>query len=492
MDIAEYIESRPALAAPPRPERPLSTWQMIRVAFSNTLAACDEELYEELFVERRYVWGRMFIVSDPDGIKRVLQDNVDNYPRIDAIRRVFGFGSGTGMLCAEGEAWRRHRRMLNPTLDRRAVLADVPALVRLNEEMARLLEDLPPGYKLNMGETFTHLLTRSTGQVFAGGDRAIDPMVLHMGHFPGEYGLFDFLTMPRWLRFIDRFRKSRRVADELHPLLERLILERRRPDYAGGKDLLWRLANTQDRDTGEGLSIPEIEDEALTLGSTSVTSLQVYSWLWYLLAMHPWAEARLEAELEEVLGDRSPTAEDLPKLVYLRKVVDESMRLYPPLPVMPRVATEDDVVCGRRIPRKSVVVVMPWLVHRHQKLWPDPEVFDPERFAPEAVAARSRYAYLPFSIGPHICIGATLALTEILITVAVLARRFRFRLVPGQAIEPVAWTSLRPGRGIRMTLEPRQPATTLSRFAEPGDRPERGCASFETTAARSPQDDEFL
>src|ERR1051325_4399242 len=171
--------------------------------------------------------------------------------------------------------------------------------------------------------------------------------------------------------------------------------------------------------------------------------------------MHPWAEARLEQELDEVLGDRSPTAEDLPKLVYLRKVLDEAMRLYPPLPVMPRVATEDDLVCGRPIPRKSVVVVMPWLVHRHKKLWHEPDRFDPERFTPEAVAARSRYAYLPFSIGPHICIGASLALVEILITVAVLARRFRFRLAPGQTIEPIAWTSLRPGRGIRMQVEKR-------------------------------------
>jgi cytochrome P450 len=456
MGIAEEIESRPGLAVPQRPSRPLSSLQIMRVAFSNTLAACDEELFEELFVERRYLWGRLFVVSDPDGIKRVLQDNVDNYPRIDAIRRVFAFGSGTGMLCAEGEVWRRHRRLLNPTLDRRAVMADVPALVKLAAELALLLGELPRGQELNMGETFTHLLTRSTGQVFAGDDRAIDPMVLRMGHFPGEYGLFDFLTMPRWLRFIDRFRKSRAEAKLLHPLLERMITERRSEQYAGGKDLLWRLANARDRDTGEGLSVAEIEDEALTLGSTSVTSLQVYSWLWYLLAVHPWAEARLEAELDAVLGDRSPTAEDLPKLVYLRKLVDEAMRLYPPLPVMPRIATAEDVVCGRRIPRKSVVVVMPWVVHRHRKLWDDPDRFDPERFAPEEVAARSRYAYLPFSIGPHICIGATLALTEILITVAVLARRFRFRLVPGQKIEPIAWTSLRPGRGIRMTVEPRR------------------------------------
>jgi cytochrome P450 len=455
MTAAGRFEPQPRLAQPPRPVRPLSTLQLLRVGFANTLAACDEELFDELIVERRFAWGRLFVISDPDGVKRVLQDNVDNYPRIAPIRRVFAFATGTGMLSAEGEVWRRHRRLLNATLDRRAVLADVPGLVRLTEELARLLGALPPGFELDIGETFTHLLTRSTGQVFAGEDRAIDPVVLRMGHYPGKYGLFDFLTMPRWFGLLDRFGKSRAEAKALHPLLERLIGERLSDVYAGGQDLLWRLANARDRQTGDRLSIPEIEDEALTLGSTSVTSLQVYSWLWYLLALHPWALARLEAELDAVLGERSPTAEDLSRLPYLRKVIDETMRLYPPLPVMPRVAAAEDLVCGRRIPRKSVVVVMPWVVHRHRKLWAEPDRFDPERFAPEPVASRSRYAYLPFSVGPHVCIGATLALTEILITVAVLARRFRFRLVAGQHIEPVAWTSLRPGSGIRVTLEPR-------------------------------------
>jgi cytochrome P450 len=111
----ETIDRVPVLALPDRPARPLSTWGLVRVGFKNTLAACDDELFEELFVERRFFWGRLFVVSDPDGIKRVLQDNVDNYPRIDAIRRVFEFGTGSGMLSAEGEVWRHHRRALNAT-----------------------------------------------------------------------------------------------------------------------------------------------------------------------------------------------------------------------------------------------------------------------------------------------------------------------------------------------------------------------------------------
>lgn len=451
----ESIALAPRLAVPSRPARPLSTWGLFRVGLKNTLATCDDELFEELFVARRFVWGRLFIVSDPEGIKRVLQDNVDNYPRVDAIRRVFEFGSGTGMLSAEGETWRRHRLTLNPTLDHRAVVGETPKLIALAQQFADHLAAVPTGVAINVGEAFTHLLTRTTGQVFAGDDPAIDEMVQHMGHYPGRYGFLDWIPLPGWMRFVDRYRKSRREARELHPLLERLIEARRDERYAGERDLLWRLSQARHRQTGDVLPVAEIEDEALTLGSTSVTSLQVYSWLWYLLAAHPWAEAKLHSELETVLRGRVPSPADLPQLVYLRRLVDETMRLYPPLPIMIRRAAADDTVCGRPIPRRSYVAVMPWVVHRHRKLWPDPDRFDPDRFTPGQVAARSRYAYLPFSVGPHICIGMALAIAEILATMAVLAQRFRFRLAPGTRVEPVAWTSLRPGSGLMMTVEPR-------------------------------------
>jgi len=112
-------------------------------------------------------------------------------------------------------------------------------------------------------------------------------------------------------------------------------------------------------------------------------------------------------------------------------------------------------VCGRCIPRRSMIGIMPWVLHRHRKLWQDPDRFDPERFAAAEIAARSRYAYLPFSIGPHVCVGASLAMMQMVVAVAILAQRFRFRLVPGHPVEPTAWINLRPRGGIRMTLEPR-------------------------------------
>ncbi len=453
--VTREAEPAPLLAMPPRPERPLSTFGLLRTVPANSLAACDEELFDELFVERRFLWGRVFVVSEADGIRRILQDNTDNYLRISPIRRIFEFSAQGGMVCLEGADWWRHRRIINPALDHRALRPDVPTLIRLTEEAARHLAEIARGQPVEIGRTLTHLLTRTTGWVFAGDEPEIDAMLLRMGRYPEKYGVLDVLPLPRRLRFIDRWRHSRAGPETYYALLDRLIDERRGPDYRGRKDLLWRLANSSDRQTGRMLTTAEIRDEVLTLAATAATPLRPMIWLWYLLALHPWAEERLHAELDRVLGGRSPTPEDLGRLVYLRQVLDETMRLYPPLPLTLRTAAADDVVCGRRIPRKSIVAVAPWVVHRHRKLWREPERFDPDRFRPERAGAQARYSYIPFGIGPHVCPGAALAVNEVLIAVAILGQRFRFRLVPDQRIEPVAWTTLRARHGIQVTIEPR-------------------------------------
>jgi cytochrome P450 len=459
MTVAADTQGAPVPAMPPRPPHPLSTWRMLRVAQQNSLAACDEELFDELFVERRFLGRRLFIVSDPDGIRRVMQDNVDNYPRLTWIRRVFEFASGSGMLHAEGTPWRRHRRIINPTLDHRALLPDAPALTELAEAMARHLAALPAGQAIDMHDAFRHLITLSAGHVFAGDDRAVDAMLDHMGQYPGPYGPLDLLPSPRWLRFLDRFRKTRLEAAHFAPLLDRLIAERRSAAYAGRKDLVWRLVHARDRDGAGGLTAAELHDEILTLGATSATSLRPLPWVWYLLATHPAAEGCLHAELDRVLGDRPPTVEDLARLTWLRQLIDETMRLYPPLPIMMmRRAAAPDTICGHRVPRGAIVAILPWVVHRHRKLWRDPDRFDPDRFAPDQVAARSRYAYLPFAVGPHVCVGASLAMLQLTIAVAVLAQQFRFRLVPGRTVEPTAWTNIRPRDGVWMTVEPRRAA----------------------------------
>jgi cytochrome P450 len=288
-------------------------------------------------------------------------------------------------------------------------------------------------------------------------------MLDHMGHFPVEPSLLHFLSLPRWLPFCKPYRSSQAEARRFAATLDRLIEKRRDERYSGRRDLLWRLVHARDRKTAEGLGPAELRDETITLGATSSTTLRPLTWVWYLLAAHPVVEERLHAEIDGVLGGRPPEAEDLPKLAYLRQVLDETMRLYPPLPVMIlRRAAAADAVCGRRVPRGSLIAIMPWVLHRHRCLWEDPERFDPDRFGAAETAARSRYSYLPFGIGPHVCAGASLATMQMVIAVAVLAQRFRFRLVPGQHIEPTAWINLRPSRGIRMTVESRVPVSVAA------------------------------
>lgn len=457
MSAASFLQDAPSPVMPARPKRPLPVWQVLRTGLRNTLEACDEELFDELIVERRFLWYRTVVVSDPEGIRRVMQDNHENYVRLGQNRRIFHFEAGSGLLSAEHETWQRHRRMLNPTLDHRAALAATPMLCDLAEQLVEHLVQWPPQRDFDICDVATTWMTLSAGHVFAGEDRALDEMLLRMGVYPGRFGLLDFLPLPGPLQHIDRWRENRTGPRRYYPVLDRMLEERRRPDWAGEKDLLWHLANVRDRNTGEPFTLDEFRDEALTLGSTAATPIRPLSWIWYLLALHPEVEARLHAELDEVLGGRALRAEDVGRLTYLRRVVDETMRLYPPLPAMFRLTKEDDVVCGRRIPKNTIVLVVPWVVHRHRKLWDHPDRFDPDRFTPERSAGRSRYAYLPFSIGPHVCIGASLGMMQILIGAAALAQRFRLKLVPDFPIVPTAWTNLRPAHGIRVTVEPREP-----------------------------------
>lgn len=453
MTIAGPIDPGPTLAMPPRPARPLSSWQIIRSRGINSLALCDEGLFDELLVERRFLWRKVFVVCDPEGLRHVLIDNADNYHVHRLKRRQLEPGIGSGVLINNGALWRRHRTLLNPTLDHRAMLPDAPMMIEWTERLAESLAAWPPGQPMDIGHGLSMLLAVTGGHVFAGPEPEIQPLLVRMGKFPGVRRVTDYLPISDWLRW--RSRRIRAEAQQWYPLIDRLIAERSGADYAGGKDFVWRLVHARGRD-GDTLSHQEIRDEVLTLAVGAIeTTLRPMCWLWYLLALHPWAEARLHAELDAVLADRRLTPADLPRLTYLRQVIDETMRLYPPVPVILRQTVADDVVCGRRVPRGSVVVIAPWVIHRHRRLWRDPDRFDPDRFTPEHIAGRSRYAYLPFSVGPRTCIAAPLAMMQVQIATAILARRFRFRLLPDHPVEPTGWNTLRPEHGIRMTVEPR-------------------------------------
>jgi cytochrome P450 len=430
---------------------------------TNSLSACDEALFDELIVRRRYLWLQVFFVSDPEAIKRVFLDNVDNYPRHRHIRRLFQSGLGTGSLGTEGETWWRHRRVAAPAIDHRAIAPDVSRMIALAERFADQLSAIAPDQAFDLEPVIETLLIALWNQVVTGSDPEADPLLRALAKYPRKPRLVDFTALGPLL---DPFRPAAQRGQKIaafDELLYRLIDARLSDAYQGPRDLIWRLCHQPDRRSGDRLTRTEVRDEAASMIAGGVSpTIRALTWIWYLLDLDPTVEERLHAELAAVLGGEPPTPALLPQLTYTRQIIDETMRLYPPIPGILREAAAADVLSGQRVPAGSIIAVMPWIVHRHRRLWSDPDRFDPEHFAAEPVAARSRFAYIPFAAGPRICVGAAFAMTQMLVVVSVLARRFRLRLVPGRPIRPVGHISLHPYGGLWATAEPRLPARMLS------------------------------
>ena len=204
------------------------------------------------------------------------------------------------------------------------------------------------------------------------------------------------------------------------------------------------------------MSDKQLRDEILTIFLAGhETTANALTWTWYLLARHPEAEARLHDELDRVLGGRPPCFADLAELKWTRMVLEEAMRLYPPAHTISRTALGEDRIGGVRVPRGASITISIYVTHRSPNIWPEPERFDPERFAPAAVAGRHRFAYLPFGGGPRICIGSSFAMAEAQVIIAAIAQRYRLRLAPGHVVEPIGLVTLRAKSGVWVTLEPR-------------------------------------
>ena len=399
--------------------------------------------------------GSLYFVTHPDHIKHILQDNNQNYGR-SRFYRMMKPALGEGLLLSEGAFWRRQRRLAQPAFYRQRIATFATLMT---DAAAQLLERWQPaatnGQPLEIAAEMDHLTLMITNKALFSGELDIDvaerersAMVFreHFEHrFEHPFTLPESIPTPR----NRRFRKVLRENDEF---VYGLIDERRRSGHDTG-DLLSMLLHARDEETGEGMSDKQLRDEVTTfLGAGSETTAMGLAWTWYLLSTHPEVDRRLRGELAAVLGGRAPTAEDLPKLQYTRMVIEEALRIYPPIWAFSRNAIADDEIAGYRIPSNSFVTMSPYVTHRDPAFWENPEGFDPERFAVDRTASRPRFAYFPFGGGPRLCIGAEFALMEMQLVVATVAQRYRLHLVPGHPVERYAMFSLRPRHGILMTL----------------------------------------
>ncbi|HJR07486.1 MAG TPA: cytochrome P450 [Pyrinomonadaceae bacterium] len=399
-------------------------------------------------------------ITHPRDIEHVLQTNSQNY-RKGRQYREFRASIGNGLLISDGEFWRRQRRLAQPAFHRQRINAFGEMMTGAAVEMlARWQTRAASKEPFNVVTEMMRLTLRIVGSTIFGTDLSAETDHIARSLDIARAHAIRRMWQPVKLPVTFPTRANRaflRAIRESEQVIYRMIDARRRGEVATD-DLLSLLMRARDEETGEAMSDEQLRAEAATiLTAGHETTALALSWTWYLLSQHPEVEARLHAELDAVLegGRRRPTVADLPNLNYTRMVVEEAMRLYPPVWVIGRTAIADDEIGGYRVEANSEVVMCQYVTHRHPEFWDDPEKFDPERFLPERVAARPRYAYFPFGGGPRQCIGNNFALMEAQLVLACVASRYRLRLAPGQHVEPEASITLHPRRGIRMTLESR-------------------------------------
>jgi len=425
----------------------------------NAMSQIIQAAYEQPVVRHPSLIGPYYVVSGPEGVKRVLLDNVANYPKTEMERRFFTVIFGDGLASTEGETWRAHRRIMAPAFAPTSVAAYAPAMVE--EALAfrghwdKAPSDAPVDVARDMSRLTLQIIARTMFTTDGAALATVMAETIAGGMATLQVGLADFIPGLATLRLRAREKRVAGVFAELDAAVAQLIAEREA--HPGADDLLGRLLAARDSETGQGMTAREVRDQMVTIFVAGhETTAAAMAWIWYLLSQHPAEEAKLHAELDAVLQGRAPTAEDLPDLAYTRMVAEEAMRLYPPAPgTSTRVALAADEICGMRIPKGAFVTVIPWVTHRHRSLWEHPERFEPERFSKAGQAGRPRFAYLPFGGGPRVCIGAGLALTEIILLLAVLAQRYRLALPAGHQVELKHQITLRPLGGLPMIISRR-------------------------------------
>jgi len=435
-------------------------FEFFRTLRGNMIATFAQEAYERDIVERKMFGLHRFIVNEPAAIKHVLLDHAANYQKTEITRRILEPGLGKGLITAEGESWRRHRRTMSPAFDHRSIVSYSPIMTAAAQE---LLGDWSRRGAVESVDVATEMMAATLNIISrtmfsSDSDHIVALMERGAGRYQARMrpNMMDFLGLPAWLAGLARTRVADRTLGEFDAEIDRLIKTRSSNPGSGPRDLLALLIEARDEQTGGGMSAQEVRDHVITIFMAGhETTAMAMTWTWYLLSQHPAEEARLHAELQAVLGGRAPNHEDLSKLTYTRMVIDESMRLYPPVHTIAREALADDTLAGRHVPKGSTVLIVPWVLHRHLKLWQNPGRFNPERFSPEQSAARPRFSYLPFGGGRRICIGAAFATAEATILLATVAQRYRLRLLSGHPVEPQGLITLRARHGMKMVLAPR-------------------------------------
>ena len=396
---------------------------------------------------------RWHMLMDPDAIRRVLLEELENYPKSDVTKNLLRPAIGESLFIAEGAHWRWQRRAAAPVFSHRNVSALAPVMSAAAEASLARIEAADKCasdiYAEMVRATFdiTASVTLSGSALFSSDEvhRAIDAYIAAAG----KLSLFDILGLPMWVP-----RPSRVMAGaslkQMKTIADDAVNSRRSAGAGDVPDLLDLLLEGEDPETGRSMSTAELRDNLLTfIVAGHETTALTLAWAFYLCAFDQGVQDKARAEAQSALQGRTATAADLPNLPYCRMIIDEALRLYPPAALVSRTAQAPDTLAGREVKKGDTVMIPIYALHRNALLWDDPDAFRPERFAEKP----QRYAYLPFGDGPRICIGASFALQEAVIILATLLAKRRFSPVKGKTPDPVMILTLRPEGGVWLTSE---------------------------------------
>jgi cytochrome P450 len=453
MSLAEVYDlktTRRPLVPPSLPRAPESMTALARVRAmrDNALATWGQRAYEEDIIKGRFFLRASFTLNTPDAIRHVLVDNYENYRRTPPTIRLLRPVLGEGLLIAEGRPWKHQRRTLAPAFTPRAVAPLVPHMLAVTDETIATLS-AASGQPVDLRQAMQRMTLEIAGRTMFSFEMGRHGAALR--DFVEEYGMrlarphfLDLLLPLSWPSPLD-FARARFRKRWTH-FAGVLMAERRaigKSESAPPRDLFDLMGAARDPETGEAFTDEQLGDEVATmiLAGHETTATALF-WSLYLLALDPATQQELAAE---AAGATTNGALDIERLKFTRAVVDETMRLYPPAYLIAREAMAPDTIAGLRVRKHDVVMIAPWLLHRHEKLWRDPNAFIPARFMPGAPPP-DRFAYLPFGVGARVCIGAHFALVEATLALAKLVGAFRVELLDREPVMPVGVVTTQPDR----------------------------------------------
>jgi cytochrome P450 len=400
-----------------------------------------------------------FALFHPDHVYHVFVKHRENYTKQSRGFKKLRHVVGNGLITSEGDFWLRQRRLLQPAFTAPKLAGFAAPMVRATQEMAESWESASRiGEPIDVADEMMRLTMRIVGETLLGTDvtgeasdvgaaltLVIDEISRRI-HSPWNF---------RERLPVARNRRYERAIQRLDKSVQKII-DQHRTRPAEREDVLTMLMAARDEESGSQMSDKQLRDEVMTFFLAGhETTAKALTWTFYLLSQHVEVRTRLQREIDAVLAGRSATAEDLPKLPYAKQVIQESMRLYPPVWGLARMTAADDRIDDVTIPAGAPVLLSQFVTHRHRAFWDNPEGFDPDRFLPERSEGRHPYAYFPFGAGPRICIGNHFALIESVLILATVTSRWSLNLIPGRPVIPEARVTLRPKHGLFMAAEPR-------------------------------------